>query len=71
MVCARPPITIDDEKLVAVQEALGTSGITETVDHALHEVLAVEARRREVERLTTMPGIDLDDPEVTAHAWRG
>jgi Arc/MetJ family transcription regulator len=64
-------ITIDDEKLEAVQEALGTSGITETVDRALRAVLAAEARRREVERLTTMRGIDLDDPEVMARAWRG
>jgi Arc/MetJ family transcription regulator len=54
-----------------VQEALGTSGITETVDRALRAVLAAEARRREVERLTTMRGIDLDDPEVMARAWRG
>ncbi len=64
-------IAIDDEKLEAVRDALGTSGITETVDRALHEVLAAEARRREVERLTTMHGIDLDDPEVMARAWRG
>lgn len=64
-------ITIDDKKLEAVQDALGTSGITETVNRALHEVLAVEARRRELERLTTMGDIDLNDPEVMARAWRG
>ncbi|HEV2820205.1 MAG TPA: hypothetical protein VGW11_06845 [Solirubrobacteraceae bacterium] len=64
-------ITIDDGRLEAVQVALGTSGITQTVDRALREVLAAEARRREVERLTTMRGIDLDDPEVMARAWRG
>lgn len=53
-------IAIDDEKLEAVQEALGTSGITETVDRALREVLAAEARRREVERLTTCSITDLE-----------
>ena len=70
-VVRKTTIAIDDEKLEALQVALGTSGITETVDRALREVLAAKAREREVERLTTMRGIDLDDPEVMARAWRG
>lgn len=61
-------ITIDDEKLEAVQEALGTSGITETVDRALHAVLVQQARRRHSEWLRTNE--DLRDPEIMANAWR-
>lgn len=61
-------ITIDDEKLEAVQEALGTSGITETVDRGLHAVLVQQARRRHSEWLRTNE--DLRDPEIMANAWR-
>jgi Arc/MetJ family transcription regulator len=61
-------ITIDDQKLEAVQEVLGTSGITETVDRALREILVQQARRREAEWLRTND--DLRDPEVMGNAWR-
>ncbi|MDQ3320716.1 MAG: type II toxin-antitoxin system VapB family antitoxin [Actinomycetota bacterium] len=61
-------ITIDDQKLEAVQEVLGTSGITETVDRALQAVLVQQARRRHSEWLRTNE--DLRDPEIMANAWR-
>lgn len=38
-------VEIDDEKLAAVREKLGTSTIKETVDAALDEVLALIERR--------------------------
>lgn len=61
-------ITIDDQKLEAVQEVLGTSGITETVDRALQAVLVQQARRRHSEWLRTNE--DLRDPEIMANVWR-
>lgn len=63
-------LEIDDEVIDQAKVVLGTKGIKDTVDAALHEVLAYEARRREIERLRTMRGLDLDDPEVMAQAWR-
>jgi Arc/MetJ family transcription regulator len=61
---------IDPRKLARARRVLGTRGIRDTVDGALDEVLAIEARRRLVERLRRMEGIDLDDPGVMAEAWR-
>lgn len=63
-------LEIDDEVLEEARAILGTSGIKDTIDAALNEILAFEARRRDIERMTTMRGLDLDDPEVMAQAWR-
>jgi Arc/MetJ family transcription regulator len=60
-----------DEDLVARAGAiLGTRGLKATVHRALEEVVAREARRRFAERLQTMQGVDLDNPEVMKQAWR-
>ena len=60
-----------DEKLVAAASAvLGTRGLKATVRRALEEVVAREARRRFLERLRRMEGLDLDQPEVMDQAWR-
>jgi Arc/MetJ family transcription regulator len=60
-----------DEALVQRAAAiLGTRGLKATVHRALEEVVAAEARRRLVERLRTMEGLDLDKPEIMAQAWR-
>jgi len=40
------------------------------VEEAFLEVLRERARREEVEALTTMRGMDLDDDEVMSGAWR-
>jgi Arc/MetJ family transcription regulator len=61
-------IAIDDDKLAQVRQILGTNGITQTVDRALHEVLVQQARRRDAEWLRTND--DLRDPAVMAGAWR-
>lgn len=61
---------LDDAKLRRARKVLGTKGIRDTIDRALDEVLAVDARRRLVERLRTMKGLDLDNAEVMAGAWR-
>jgi len=64
--------TLDlDEDLVAEAGAiLGTSGVSDTVQRALEEVVARDARRRFIDRLQNMRGLDLDDPEVMRQAWR-
>ena len=61
---------LDDAKLRRARKVLGTKGIRDTIDRALDEVLAVDARRRLVEKLRTMKGLDLDNAEIMAKAWR-
>lgn len=62
-------IDVDDDKLDAVRELLGTHTLKATVDQAFDEVLALEQRRR---ALLTDRGIDiatLSDPEARHAAW--
>lgn len=63
-------LVLDEAKLRRVRKVLGTKTIKDTIDRALDEVLALEARRRLVERLRTMRGLDLDRPDAMAGAWR-
>ena len=60
-----------DEKLVEeASRVLGTRGLKATVDRALREAIAAEARRQVVDQLSTMDGLELDDPAVRRQAWR-
>ena len=63
-------LVLDQAKLRRARRVLGTKGIRDTIDRALDEVLALDARRRLVEKLRTMKGLDLDDAKVMAGAWR-
>jgi Arc/MetJ family transcription regulator len=63
-------IVIDEDLVQRAQEALGTRGLKATVDKALQEAVALAARRRAIEQLRTMSGLELDNPEVMASAWR-
>lgn len=63
-------IDIDDELLAKAREYLDTRTIKETVNRALDESVRLELRRRLLDRLTTMDGLDLDDPKVMKGAWR-
>ena len=63
-------VEIDVALLDKVRTALGTSTIKETVEQAFLEVLRERARRDEVDALSRMSGMDLDDPEVMTGAWR-
>lgn len=63
-------ITVDDDLVQRAAEVLGTGGLRATVDAALQEVIAADARRRFVDRLRAMKGIDLDQPDIMAGAWR-
>jgi len=60
-----------DETLVERASAiLGTRGLKATVQRALEEVVAREARQRFTERVKRMDGLDLDQADVMAQAWR-
>jgi Arc/MetJ family transcription regulator len=63
-------VEINEELLTAVQRVLATSTIKDTIEAAFREVLQVEARREEVEALSTMQGMDLADDEIMSRAWR-
>ncbi len=63
-------IAIDDHVAAAAGQALGTQSLTQTVNESMREVVAMAARRRVVDRLKSMEGMDLDKPEVMAEAWR-
>ena len=63
-------IAIDDEVAAEASRTLGTRGLTATVNQSMREVVAMAARRRLVDRLRAMEGMDLDDPDVMSRAWR-
>ncbi len=66
----RTTIVLNQRKLAKVRRVLGTTGIKETVERAFDEILAMEVRKRHVERLIKEDGIDLADDAVMASAWR-
>ena len=62
-------IEVDDDKLAAVRELLGTRTLKATVDGALDEVLALDRRRR---ALLADRGVDVEslaDPAKRRAAW--
>jgi Arc/MetJ family transcription regulator len=63
-------VEINEELLTAVQRVLSTATIKETIEEAFREVLKAEARREEVEALSTMRGMELEDQAVMSKAWR-
>ncbi len=70
MAARKTTVEIDDELFQQVRGALGTSTLRETVDEAFRAVLRERARREEVEALSAMRGMDLDNAEIMAAAWR-
>lgn len=63
----RTTLDIDDNMLSKAREILGTSGIKDTVDEALREIVRREAGRRLIARLKENE--DLANPEIMARAW--
>ncbi len=61
---------VDFAKVDRAKAVLGTSTLTDTVDAALDEVMALQHRRDLVDLLFTNDHVDLDDPEIMAGAWR-
>lgn len=66
----RTTIELDQKKLARVRRLLGTTGIKDTVERAFDEILAMEMRKRHVERLVRQDGLDIGDDDVAAAAWR-
>lgn len=62
-------VEINEELLAEVQRVLSTTTIKDTIEEAFREVLRTEARREEIEALSTMSGMDLADQEVMSGAW--
>jgi Arc/MetJ family transcription regulator len=63
-------VEINEEMVAAVQRVLSTATLKETIEGAFREVLKAQARREEVQALTTMSGMDLMDEDVMSRAWR-
>jgi Arc/MetJ family transcription regulator len=63
-------VEINEELLTSVQRLLSTATLKDTIEKAFREILKAEARREEVEALSTMRGMDLLDQEVMSKAWR-
>lgn len=63
-------VEINEDLLSSVQRVLSTATLKDTIEQAFREVLRAEARREEVEALSTLRGMDLSDEKVMARAWR-
>lgn len=63
-------VEINEDLLTAVQRVLSTATLKDTIEQAFREVLRAEARREEVEALSTMRGMDLSDEKIMSGAWR-
>ena len=63
-------VDIDDELLEEASAVLGAATKKETVNRALEAVVLAARRRRLVDRLAKMDGLDLADAEVMSGAWR-
>ena len=63
-------VVINEELLAAVQAVLDTKTLKDTINRAFLEVLRAQARQEEVEALSSLDGMDLDDDDVMAGAWR-
>lgn len=60
------PLDLNEDLLVRAQGILGTRNIKETIDRALFEVLAADARRKTIARLQSL---DIDADELRRQAW--
>lgn len=63
-------VDIADDKLAEAREILGEASIKGTVNAALDEVIALNRRRRLLERLVEQRGVDLSDEEIMREAWK-
>ena len=63
-------IDIDGDTLAQATEILGAATMKETVNRALVEVVLLAERRAHADRLDAMDGLDLDDDQIMAGAWR-
>lgn len=59
----RTSIELDEAQLKKAQEALGTTGVKDTVERAFEEVIRAELRRRLAERIRSHEGLERG-PEI-------
>lgn len=62
-------IDVDDEKLDAVRQLLGTRTLRATVDQAFDEVIALAERRRSLLEARGVDATSLGDPDARRAAW--
>ena len=67
---AKTLIDIDEQQLAEAQKVLKTATKKDTVNAALRQVRALDARRRDLRRLTSGGLPDLADEEVMRAAWQ-
>ena len=63
-------VDIADDKLAEARDILGQATIKGTINAALDEVIALNQRRRLLERLADQRGVDLGDEEIMREAWK-
>ena len=63
----RTTLDIDEDMLAKAREILGTSGIKDTVDEALREIVRQEAGRRLI--ALYKDNEDFGNPEIMERAW--
>ncbi len=63
-------VDIDEDLLDRATQTLGAATMKEAVNAALNEVVRLEERRDHARRLVEMDGLDLDDDDIMADAWR-
>ena len=67
----RTSLEINDGLLSRAQRVLGTSGVKDTIDRALQEVLQADLRRRLAERVRSGKGVDRgEDLLAASRRWR-
>lgn len=67
---SRTLINTDDDVLERAQQLLGTSTKKDTVNAALAQVVALNARRQFLDDARSGALADADDETVTQQAWR-
>jgi Arc/MetJ family transcription regulator len=63
-------VEIDPELLDAAKSFLGTTTIKETIVGGLRVFVGSLVTGEHLRDMHTLEGLDLDDPEVMAQAWR-
>jgi Arc/MetJ family transcription regulator len=63
-------VDIDDDLLREASVVLGAATMKEAVNRSLESVVRAARRRDHAQRLESMHGLDLDNPEVMGGAWR-
>ena len=66
----RTSLEIDEQQLARAQQVLGTSGVKDTVELALQEVIRAALRRRLAARIRSGEGIDRGEQMLEAsRSW--